>query len=308
MLTAIGAQAQNPAATPSREPWLVTSAWLQEHLGDPDLVVLQIAATRREYRQGHVPGARFLWSQSYAPSTPDGSYDLPTLEQAAALAAELGLRPDSRIVLVYTGLQVQQTARALLTLEQFGLGRRASILNGGFDVWKAEGRPVSTETPQFAAGTARPTAGGRFVADAAYVQARLNQPAATIVDAREARFYKGEGGGQPRPGHIPGAVNVPYRLVARRQPRQGRGRAAGDLHGGGREARHRDRVRTATSASRRASCGSPRASWGTRRGSTTDRSRTGAGVTISPSSTRRLSRSSRVSVPVPARAGPVLGR
>jgi len=210
VLTAIGAQAQTPAATPSREPWLVTTAWLQEHLGDPDLVVLQIAATRREYRLGHVPGARFLWAQSYAPSTPDGSYDLPTFEQAAALAAELGLRTDSRIVIVYSGLQVQQTARALLTLEQYGLGRRASILNGGFDVWKAEGRPVSTETPQFAAGTARPTTGGRFVTDAAYVQGRLNQPATTIVDAREARFYRGEGGGQPRPGHIPGAVNVPF--------------------------------------------------------------------------------------------------
>jgi thiosulfate/3-mercaptopyruvate sulfurtransferase len=210
VLTATGAQAQHQAATASREPWLVTSAWLHEHLADPDLVVLQIAATRREYRLGHVPGARFLWAQSYAPSTPDGSYDLMTLEQAAALAAELGLRPDSRIVIVYSGLQVQQTARALLTLEQYGLGRRSSILNGGFDVWKAEGRPVSTETPQFAAGTARPTGGGRLIADAAYVQARLNQPAAAIVDAREARFYKGEGGGQPRPGHIPGAVNVPY--------------------------------------------------------------------------------------------------
>jgi thiosulfate/3-mercaptopyruvate sulfurtransferase len=210
VLTAIGAQAQNPAATASREPWLVTSAWLQEHLGDADLVVVQIAATRREYRLGHVPGARFLWSQSYAPSTPDGSYDLPTVEQAAALAAELGLRPDSRIVLVYSGLQVQQTARALLTLEQYGLGRRASILNGGFDVWKAEGRAVSTDTPQFAAGTARPASGGRIIADAEYVQARLSQPATTIVDARETRFYKGEGGGQPRPGHIPGAVSVPY--------------------------------------------------------------------------------------------------
>jgi len=199
-----------PQGPPSREPWLVTTSWLQEHLGDPDLVVLQVAATRREYRQGHVPGARFLWSQSYAPSTPDGTYELPTFQQAAALATELGLRPDSRVVIVYAGQQVQQSARALLTLEHYGLGRRASILNGGFDAWKAEGRPVSTDTPQFAAGSARPAGGGRFVADAAYVQARLNQPATTIVDAREARFYKGEGGGQPRPGHIPGAVNVPF--------------------------------------------------------------------------------------------------
>jgi len=206
----VGAQAQTPAPAPAREPWLVTTSWLQEHLTDPNLVVLQVAATRREYRQGHLPGARFLWSQSYAPSTPDGTYELPSLEQAAALAAELGLRPDSRIVLVYSGVQVQQTARALLTLEQYGLGRRASILNGGFDAWKAGGRLVSTDTPQFAAGTARPAGGGRFIADAAYVQAQLNQPSTAVVDAREARFYKGEGGGQPRPGHIPGAINVPF--------------------------------------------------------------------------------------------------
>jgi thiosulfate/3-mercaptopyruvate sulfurtransferase len=204
------AAAQSGGAGQGRAPWLVSTAWVQDHLGDADLVVLQVAATRREYRQGHVPGARFVWAQSYAPSTPDGSYDLPTLEQAASLFRELGLRPDSRIVLVYAGTSVQQTARALLTLEQFGLEGRASIMNGGFDAWKAEGRPVSSDTPGSAPGTATPRAAGAFVADAAYVQARLGQPGTAVVDAREARFYRGEGGGQPRPGHIPGAVNVPY--------------------------------------------------------------------------------------------------
>jgi thiosulfate/3-mercaptopyruvate sulfurtransferase len=205
----VGAQSTAVPASP-REPWLVTTAWVQEHLADPGLVVVQIAATRREYRQGHVPGARFLWAQAYAPSTPDGSYDLPSVEQMSAVFRELGLLPDSRIILVYGGTQVQQTARALLTFEQFGLGRRASIMNGGFDTWKAEGRPVSTEAPVVMAGTAVAAAGGRFVADAADVQARIDRPGATIVDARDARFYNGDGGGQPRPGHIPGAVNVPY--------------------------------------------------------------------------------------------------
>lgn len=206
------AQGRSPdaGATAAREPWLVSTAWLQEHQADRGLVVVQVAGTRREYRRGHVPGARFLWAQAYAPSTPDGTYDLPALEQATAVFGELGLAPDSRIVLVYSGTAVQQTARALLTLEQFGLGGRASILNGGFDAWKAEGRPVSTETPTVAPGTAVAKDGGRLVADAAYVQARLEAPGATIVDARDARFYNGEGGGQPRPGHIPGAVNVPF--------------------------------------------------------------------------------------------------
>jgi thiosulfate/3-mercaptopyruvate sulfurtransferase len=202
-------QAQ-PAAGAAREPWLVTTAWVQEHLADPGLVIVQIAGTRREYRQGHVPGARFVWAQAYAPSTPDGSYDLPTVDQATAIFTELGLRPDSRIILVYAGTQVQQTARALFTFEQFGLGRRVSIMNGGFDAWKAEGRPVSTETPVVTAGTAAAAAGGRLVADAPYVQARIDKPGTTIVDARDTRFYHGDGGGQPRPGHIPSAVNVPF--------------------------------------------------------------------------------------------------
>jgi len=209
-VAALPVEAQSGDAGQGRAPWLVSTAWVQDHLGDADLVVLQVAATRREYGQGHVPGARFVWAQSYAPSTPDGSYDLPTLDQAASLFRELGLRPDSRIVLAYAGTSVQQTARALLTLEQFGAGRRASIMNGGFDAWKAEGRPVSTDTPQVAPGTATPRAGGTFFADAADVQARIGQPGVAIVDARDARFYRGEGGGQPRPGHIPAAVNVPY--------------------------------------------------------------------------------------------------
>ena len=204
------ARPADPGTPDVREPWLVSTAWLQEHQADPGLVVIQVAGTRREYHQGHVPGARFLWSQAYAPSTPDGSYDLPTLDQATALFRELGLAPESRIVLVYSGSAVQQTARALLTFEHFGLAGRVSILNGGLDAWKAEGRLVANETPLVAPGTAVAKEGGRLFADAAYVQARLDAPGATIVDARDPRFYNGEGGGQPRPGHIPGAVNVPF--------------------------------------------------------------------------------------------------
>jgi thiosulfate/3-mercaptopyruvate sulfurtransferase len=201
---------QAPGSVAPREPWLVTTAWVQEHRGDPGLVVVQIGGTRREYRQGHVPGARFLWAQAYAPSTPDGSYDVPTVEQATAIFRELGLAPDSRVILVYAGAAIQQTARALLTFERFGFDHRVSIMNGGFDAWKAEGRPVATDMPNVAPGTATAKPGGRLIADAAYVLAHIDKPGTTIVDARDARFYNGDGGGQPRPGHIPSAVNVPF--------------------------------------------------------------------------------------------------
>ena len=196
---------------PAREPWLVSTAWVQEHLPDKGLVVVQMAGTRREFRQGHVPGARFLWSQAYAPSTPDGSYGTcrrsSRRRRSSRSWASIPTRASSSCT---RASRIQQAARAVLTFEQFGLGRRVSIMNGGFDAWRAEGRPVSTGSPEVAPGTAAASPGGRFVVDAAYVQARLEAPGTAIVDARDTRFYNGDGGGQPRPGHIPGAVNIPY--------------------------------------------------------------------------------------------------
>lgn len=60
------ATAAPPAATSEDDastlPVMVTADWLGARLQDPDLVVIQVCATHREYRRGHIPGARFLWS------------------------------------------------------------------------------------------------------------------------------------------------------------------------------------------------------------------------------------------------------
>lgn len=128
------------APVPAALPLQVDAAWLQRHAGEPGLVVAQIHTLRRDYLRGHIPwgGARFLWSNAIAPSTPEGSYDLPTLDQAQALFRGLGLQPGSRLVLVHSG-QVPQAARALLTFEHFGLRGRVALLDGGLEGWKAAG-------------------------------------------------------------------------------------------------------------------------------------------------------------------------
>src|SRR5690606_14438332 len=97
-------------------PVLVTADWLGARLQDPDLVVIQVCATHREYRRGHIPGARFLWSSWLIPSTPEATAVMPELETARAILAGYGVGPGSRIVLYGERGRETAVARIFVTL------------------------------------------------------------------------------------------------------------------------------------------------------------------------------------------------
>ena len=77
---------------------LVSTQWLSEHLNDPSVVVVHLANARRDYLPGHIPGARFLWVQDIAPSTPELNTELPRLATLDSLLESLGVSDDSRVV------------------------------------------------------------------------------------------------------------------------------------------------------------------------------------------------------------------
>jgi len=193
-----------------RQSMLVSAAWLQEHLNDPGLVILHVGATRREYRDGHIAGARFLWTQALAYSDPDLTFELPSKLQVDSVLRKLGIPNKGRIVLCFDGSNVTTTTRVFFTLDYLGLGDRVSLLDGGLDAWKAEGHPIITETPAVAEGSFVPSFNANLVAKCDWLNENLNNPQISIVDARAAQFYSGVGGGMPRPGHIPNAVNIPF--------------------------------------------------------------------------------------------------
>jgi thiosulfate/3-mercaptopyruvate sulfurtransferase len=193
-----------------RQSMLVSAAWVQEHLNDPSLVVLHTGTNRREYKDGHIPGARFLWTQSLTYSDPDLTLELPSRVQADSVLKKLGVSAKSRIVLCFDGTNVTPTTRVYFTLDYLGLGDRVSLLDGGLDAWKAEGRPIVTDTPTIAAGSVAPAARANLVVTSDWLKDNLDNRGITIVDARAPQYYSGNGGGMPRPGHIPNAVNVPF--------------------------------------------------------------------------------------------------
>lgn len=181
-----------------REHLLVTPAWLAAHARDPGLVILQVGADG--FRDAHLPGARSIDPMALTA----GDHDLAPLDRLQPQLEALGISQDSRVVLYgdpwHTGL-------VFWTLEYLGLADRVSVLDGGIDRWRAEGRPLGT-------GAALPAPRGRFtarprpdlLATADWIRERLDSRRVVVIDARTADEYAGTAREHlPRTGHIPGA-------------------------------------------------------------------------------------------------------
>lgn len=186
---------------------LVTPQWLNDHLKDQNLVVLQPNFLQFEYDKEHIAGARYLWPGWLAPDSPKGSFNAPDPKQATEILRKLGISNNSRVVLCHVRSEVSVTARMFLTLENLGLRGQVLFLNGGLEAWKKAGYPVTKDVPVVKKGKMKVKPGSLLV-DKDYVLKNLNN--GVIVDARMQRFYDGEPTGNPRDGHITGAKNIPY--------------------------------------------------------------------------------------------------
>jgi thiosulfate/3-mercaptopyruvate sulfurtransferase len=165
---------------------------------------------REEYLRAHIPGARFLDIDAVRDSSNPAPHMLPSADTFARAMEEIGISSDDRVV-VYDNSPIRTAARGWFMLRHFGAD--VAILDGGFQKWTAEGRPVESGEPQprnvkFEAAE-RPD-------EVVTKQQILGGISLPIVDARgPARFDGSEA--DPRPGiaagHIPGARNVPFSAI-----------------------------------------------------------------------------------------------
>jgi thiosulfate/3-mercaptopyruvate sulfurtransferase len=203
-----------------RDKLLVRTSWLAERLGERDLVILQVG-DRAGYDAGHIPGAQLLTLADIA--APMGgealTLELPDPATLRAKLVALGVSDRSRIVVVPTRDGVQSATRVVFTLDAAGLGARTVLLDGGAVAWASEGRRLTKEVPVAVTGRLSPLRYRPLVVDAAYVRAHAKAPGYKIVDSRAPDFFTGArpGGSAARPhkpGHIPGAVSLPFTSVA----------------------------------------------------------------------------------------------
>ena len=190
---------------PAHPEMLVTTDWLAAHLKDPNLVVLQFADGEKDFSSGHIPGAQMVPENRLFINRNGVKSELPPVEDLVKLFEELGVSNDSRVV-IYTTDWPPLGPRVYFTLDYLGLGDRASMLDGGLDKWKAEGRPLAKEAGTAKPGKITPHPRPEIVASLEEVKAASDGGGgATIVDARPDKRY--------RDGHIPGAVHMYWQDV-----------------------------------------------------------------------------------------------
>jgi thiosulfate/3-mercaptopyruvate sulfurtransferase len=203
-------------------PWLVSTDWLAERRGAPDLVVVDgsfyLPAMQRdaaaEYLAGHIPGAVRFDIDAIADHSNPLPHMLPDAGQFARDAGALGIA-DTDTIIVYDGAGMFSAPRVWWTFRLFG-AEKVFILDGGLPRWKAEGRALEAGPVKRAPRTFKARKDADLVASLATVRAALASGSAQVVDARSAERFLGQAQ-EPRPGlrsgHMPGAFNVPSTSV-----------------------------------------------------------------------------------------------
>lgn len=195
---------------------LIQADTLAKQLGNDHLLIIDCRFAldnphygKEAYQLGHIPQAVYVDLEEDL-STPvikgvTSRHPLPDPEQLVSKLAQLGLNNDSQVV-IYDDGNTPFASKMWWTLVWLGKRDNVFLLDGGFKAWQQANYPISTETPQHPQGDFSGRADNKLVIDAAELQAKLNDPELTLLDARALPRFRGEV--EPLDqvaGHIPGA-------------------------------------------------------------------------------------------------------
>ena len=206
--------------------YLVTTEWLARHLDDPKVCILDpstllparpdfsrydVVPSRGDFEKGHIPGAVFV-DVEHELSTPDPDlhFMLPDAQTFANAMSGYGVSDDS-LVVTYSTTSHWWATRLWWMLKVFG-HKHVAVLDGGFQKWQVENRPVET-------GVARPHSVGTFterapnkrmVATRDDVLRAIGADGFCTINALRAEQHAGTGGvNYGRRGHVTGSVSIP---------------------------------------------------------------------------------------------------
>ena len=199
---------------------LVDGDWLQAHLNDPEIRIVESNEDVLLYDSGHIPGAVHIDWRGDLQDNILRDYIAP--EHFAEVCSKNGITPDTTVVF-YGDKSNWWAAYALWAFQLFG-HKKVKLLDGGSAKWKAEGRPITREKPSYPR-TNYPVPSRRhddeiraFFADT-LAHSKACKP---LIDVRSPGEYKGDvthmaeypQEGVLRGGHVPGAKSVPWKMAA----------------------------------------------------------------------------------------------
>ncbi|HTT58343.1 MAG TPA: sulfurtransferase [Opitutaceae bacterium] len=199
---------------------LVDGDWLQAHLTEPGIRIVESNEDVLLYDTGHIPGAVHIdWRGDLQDNT---VRDYVSPEGFAAMCGKHGITPDTTVIF-YGDKSNWWSAYALWAFRLFGHAK-VKLLDGGRDKWRNDGRPLTRDVPKYPAAkypvpAKRCDKEIRAFYDDAIAQMQAKKP---LIDVRSPGEFRGEITHMPeypqegvlRGGHIPGARGVPWKTAA----------------------------------------------------------------------------------------------
>jgi thiosulfate/3-mercaptopyruvate sulfurtransferase len=186
---------------------LVSWEWLAAHLDDPGV---RLVDTRKgdSYEAAHIPGA-VRYPPAATPFLKEQGR-VPDSERFAELMAQMGIG-DGDLVIPYDDGNNLFAARLWWALNYHGHSG-VKLLDGGWDLWIVEGRPVTNAPPTSRRARFTSKINARWIAEWEDVMAAIDQPGRGILDVRADKEWTGaDPMGTKRGGHIPNAVHLDWR-------------------------------------------------------------------------------------------------
>lgn len=211
-------------------PLVVDGAWLEARLGDPDIRIVDattqlrmpegdgiysLISGRDGFDTGHIPGAVFAdVLNDFADPAGGRSMTVPSSERFAQFASELGIGPDTHVV-VYDQLDVARGPE----FYQFWASRfwwqlrleghaKISVLEGGLGRWKREGRPITQETAHYPHAEFSARRQPQILATIDEVAAAIDDPDTVLINVLDRDTFTGKRQTYSRPGHIPSSQHL----------------------------------------------------------------------------------------------------
>ena len=203
---------------------VVSTAWLGNHLHDPDLRILDGSwylpnsgrNGREEYDREHIVGARYFDIDEIADLSTDLPHMAPDPAKFASRMREMGVG-DGHQVIVYDGPGYYSSARVWWLFRLMG-HFDVAVLDGGFRKWTAEGRPTEDMPPVIQERHKTAIRQSEVIKTAEQVDQARKSGSWQIVDARSPGRFRGlepEPRAGLRAGRIPGSVNLCFQNLIR---------------------------------------------------------------------------------------------
>lgn len=195
---------------------IVSTAWLAEHLNEPELRILDTRGNFATFEEAHIPGAQMLHIETLRMSEGGIPCKMFSPEILGAIFGRLGITTSTPVVTYATDPRDHISATYTVWSLAVSGNKQARILDGGLVKWDDEEHPLTQEFASIDTVHYQPSFDETIFADWQYVRDHLENQDVVLVDTRSREMYTGASGPTSRKGHIPGAILHNYSWDFRR--------------------------------------------------------------------------------------------